>query len=151
MGRPCSFHWEGDGGLVIPLRDRLSPCKHKDRCRNKVQRRGEGLATLAFSGCSHTSTGFIRMCTPLDWRPRRVLRGRAEGSGRVFRVHIEAPRLGRADVTGKGGEVFSLCACLGVLLSWAGLDALPLGYFFRGLSRAKTKGQVRRASGSGWG
>ena len=56
--------------------------------------------------------------------------GCIEGPGRVLRARIEAHLLGGADVTGKGGGVFSLCACLGVELSWAGLDRLPLGFLF---------------------
>jgi len=63
---------------------------------------GGGLAALAFSECSHSAAGFIRLCTPLGWWPKRVLRGRVEGPGRVLRARIEAPRLGGADAAGKG-------------------------------------------------
>ncbi len=81
-----------------------------------------------------------------------MLHDRVEGPGRVLRARIKAPRSGGADAAGKGGEVFSLCAWLGVQLSWTGLDGLPLEVFPRGPSRAKkTEGQVGRAGGSGWG
>ena len=72
----------------------------------------------------------VRLCTPLDWRPRRVLRGRVEGPGRMLRVCVETLRLEGVDVTGKGGKVFSRCACLGAHMPWAGRDGLPLGVFF---------------------
>jgi hypothetical protein len=102
---------------------------------------GGGLAALAFSGCSHLAAGFIRLCIPLGWWPRRVLRGRVEGPGRVLRARIEAPRLGGADAAGKGGEVFSLCAWLGGQLSWADLDGLPLGVFPLGCLGRRPKGR----------
>ena len=65
-------------------------------------RRGGGLAALAFSGCSHTTTGFIRLYIRPDWWFKRVMHGRVEGPGRVLRACIEAPRLGGADAAGKG-------------------------------------------------
>ena len=91
---------------------------------------GGGLAALAVSGCSRVAVGLISLCTPPDWGPvgvprgrvkgpGRVMRGYVKGSGRVLRGRVEAPCLGWVDGTGEGGGLFSFCARLGAQLPWA--------------------------------
>jgi hypothetical protein len=71
------------------------------------------------------------------------MRGRIEGPGRILRVRVEALRLGGVDVTGKGGKVLSLCACLGAQSPWAGRDGLPLwGFFSVGCLGRRPKGKL---------